>query len=57
MLGMCARFQFAPPEDWMEEFGLAEAPEVAAHYNIAPSQDVVAVRRDRAGRRQARLFR
>jgi putative SOS response-associated peptidase YedK len=54
---MCARFQFAPPEDWIEEFGLADAPEVTPHYNIAPSQDVLAVRRDRTGRRQARLFR
>jgi len=41
----------------MAEFGLADAPEVSAHYNIAPSQDVLAVRRDRSGRRQARLFR
>ena len=54
---MCARFQFAAPEDWVEEFGLTDAPEVTARYNIAPSQDVLAVRRDRAGGRQARLFR
>jgi putative SOS response-associated peptidase YedK len=54
---MCARFQFAPPEDWVEEFGLGEAPEIPARYNIAPTQDVLAVRRRRSGERQARLFR
>jgi putative SOS response-associated peptidase YedK len=54
---MCARFQFAPPEDWVEEFGLSEAPETPPRYNIAPTQDVVAVRGERAGARQARLLR
>ena len=54
---MCARFQFAPPEDWVEEFGLTDAPEVAPRYNIAPTQDVLAVRRRSTGDRQARLFR
>jgi putative SOS response-associated peptidase YedK len=54
---MCARFQFAPPEDWVEEFGLADAPDVPPRYNIAPTQDVLAVRRQRTGSRQARLFR
>src|SRR6185503_3029509 len=54
---MCARFQFAPPEDWVEEFGLTDTPDVAPRYNIAPTQDVLAVRRRRAGDRQARLFR
>jgi putative SOS response-associated peptidase YedK len=54
---VCARFQFAPPEDWIEEFGLTEAPDVPPRYNIAPTQDVLAVRRDRTGSRQARLLR
>ena len=54
---MCARFQFAAPEDWVEEFGLTDAPEVAPRYNIAPTQDVLAVRRRSTGDRQARLFR
>src|SRR3954468_8768001 len=54
---MCARFQFAPPEDWVEELGLGEAPAVVARYNIAPSQEILAVRRDRTGGRQASLFR
>ena len=54
---MCARFQFAPPEDWVEEFGLSDVPETPARYNIAPTQDVLAVRRRHTGARQARLFR
>ena len=53
---MCARFQFAPPEDWVEEFGLAEAPVVPPRYNIAPTQDVLAVR-GALGRREARMLR
>jgi putative SOS response-associated peptidase YedK len=57
MEGMCARFQFAPPEEWAEAFGLDETPEVPARYNIAPTQDVIAVHADRAGRRRARLLR
>src|SRR6188768_2206262 len=55
--GMCARFQFAPPEEWVEEFGLTDVPEMPARYNIAPSQDVLAVRSDAGGKRQARLLR
>jgi putative SOS response-associated peptidase YedK len=54
---MCARFQFAPPEEWVEEFGLGEVPELPARYNIAPSQDVLAVRRAPAGEREARLLK
>src|SRR5258707_12853431 len=54
---MCARFQSAPPGDWAEEFGLSDAPGVAPRYNIAPTQDVLAVRRQRTGSRQARLLR
>jgi putative SOS response-associated peptidase YedK len=54
---MCGRFQFAPPEDWVEEFGLTDVPEVLPRYNIAPSNDVVAVRADRAGQRKARWLK
>src|SRR6266851_3964167 len=54
---MCARFQFAPPEDWVEEFGLSDAPAVAPRYNIAPTQDVLAVCGRPTGSRQARLLR
>ena len=46
---MCGRFQLKPPEDWMEEFGLSEPPDLAPRYNIAPTQDVIAVRRDEDG--------
>jgi putative SOS response-associated peptidase YedK len=56
MEAMCARFQFAPPEDWAEAFGLDDVPEVPARYNIAPTKDVIAVHADR-GRRRARLLR
>lgn len=41
----------------MEEFGLSDAPAVSSRYNIAPTQQVLAVRRDRAGARHASLFR
>jgi putative SOS response-associated peptidase YedK len=54
---MCARFQLTPPEDWMEAFGLDEDPGVTARYNIAPTQDVLAVRLNPAGRRRAELLR
>ena len=54
---MCGRFQLKPPEDWMEEFGLTEPPDLAPRYNIAPSQDVVAVRKDEQGAREAVILR
>ena len=41
----------------MEEFGLDEDPAVTARFNIAPTQDVLAVRLGAAGCRQASLFR
>jgi putative SOS response-associated peptidase YedK len=57
MAAMCARFQFTPPEDWMEEFGLLDAPGVVARYNIAPTQPVLAVRSGARGAREASLLR
>ena len=54
---MCGRFQLTPPEDWLEEFGLTEGPEVTPRYNIAPTQPVVAVRRAVSGRREAKMLR
>lgn len=54
---MCGRFQLTPPEDWLEEFGLTEGPDVTPRYNIAPTQPVVAVRRAVSGRREARMLR
>ena len=41
----------------MEAFGLDEDPGVTARYNIAPTQDVLAVRLSPAGRRKAELLR
>jgi putative SOS response-associated peptidase YedK len=55
-VGMCGRFQLKPEQDWMEEFGVAEPPDLAPRYNIAPTQDVVAVR-EAAGVRRADLLR
>jgi putative SOS response-associated peptidase YedK len=54
---MCGRFQLKPPEDWMEEFGVSEPPDLPPRYNIAPSQDVVAVRAGEGGVRRAGLLR
>ena len=55
---MCGRFQLGVPADWLADLGLSEAdaPDLAARYNIAPSQDIVAVRQ-KGGRRRAALLR
>ena len=53
---MCGRFQLKPPEDWMEEFGLNEPPDLTPRYNIAPSQEVIAVR-EAGGEREAALLK
>jgi putative SOS response-associated peptidase YedK len=54
---MCGRFQLKPGDDWMEEFGLSEVPDLPPRYNIAPTQDVVAIRADKDGARRAGLLR
>ena len=54
---MCGRFQLKPEQDWMEEFGVAEPPDLTPRYNIAPTQDIVAIRRDEGGVRHAGLLR
>lgn len=54
---MCGRFQLKPDEDWMEEFGVSEPPDLTPRYNIAPTQDIVAVRREASGVRRAGLLR
>ena len=54
---MCGRFQLKPEQDWMEEFGVSEPPDLAPRYNIAPTQDIVAVRRETSGVRRAGLLR
>jgi putative SOS response-associated peptidase YedK len=48
---VCGRFQLGVPEDWLEDMGLTEAPDLPARYNIAPSQDVAIVRQEGTGRR------
>jgi len=43
---VCGRFTLtAPGEDIAEAFGLDEVPVLAARYNIAPTQEIVVVRR------------
>ena len=53
---MCGRFQLKSDQDWMEAYGVAEPPDLTPRYNIAPAQDIVAVRRDTAGIRRASLL-
>src|SRR3954470_1500070 len=48
---MCARFTLTAPADEVADFfGLAHGPDLPPRYNIAPSQPVACVRRDRRGR-------
>lgn len=43
---MCGRFtQRKPTERIVKEFQLEEAPKIEARYNIAPTQNVLAIRR------------
>jgi putative SOS response-associated peptidase YedK len=54
---MCGRFTLAvPAEKVATQFQLAEVPDLSARYNIAPTQQVAAVRATEAGRELA-LFR
>jgi putative SOS response-associated peptidase YedK len=55
--GMCGRYAFfSPHEAVIGYFGLADAgPEFGPRYNIAPTQEVAAVRADPAGRTLAML--
>jgi len=53
---MCGRFTLrTPPHRLAEAFAVAEAPNLAARYNIAPTQSILAVRLDKGGRRFAAL--
>jgi len=55
---VCGRFAyFVPTEQLVCEYQLRSAPEFAAHYNVAPSQSVVAIRQSPEGDRQASLLR
>ncbi len=50
---MCGRFTFATPASQVAElFGLAEVPDLAPRYNIAPTQTVAIVRRAAQGGRE-----
>lgn len=49
---MCGRFTLtSTPEELVRRFGLDEEPELAPRYNIAPGQDVLAVRNETEARR------
>jgi putative SOS response-associated peptidase YedK len=55
---MCGRFtQTRPGRDVAEALGLDEAPALEPRYNIAPTQQVFAVRQEGAGPRQGVLLR
>jgi putative SOS response-associated peptidase YedK len=42
---MCGRFYLdVVAEELMEQFGLSSAPQLSAHYNIAPSQQIAAIK-------------
>jgi putative SOS response-associated peptidase YedK len=42
---MCGRFaQRSDPKRLAREFKVAEVPDIEARYNIAPTQDILAVR-------------
>jgi putative SOS response-associated peptidase YedK len=50
---MCGRFAFySPAEATAALFGAAGAPAVAPRYNIAPTQDIAAIRQNEAGARE-----
>lgn len=51
---MCGRFSLtSTPEALAERFGLETAPECAPRYNVAPGQDVLAIRARDGGARRA----
>jgi putative SOS response-associated peptidase YedK len=55
---MCGRFFIlTPPADLADLFQLAGVPDVVPRYNVAPTQQVLAIGLDKAGRRDTALFR
>jgi putative SOS response-associated peptidase YedK len=53
---MCGRYALtSPPDVIAERFGLAWAPDIPPHYNIAPSQMIPVVRNAEEGRELAML--
>jgi putative SOS response-associated peptidase YedK len=55
---MCSRYSLtSPPEAVRAYFGFADLPNFPARYNIAPTQPIAVVARDREGVRRFRLMR
>ena len=55
---MCGRYNLTlPPEEIAAHFGLANVPEATPRYNIAPTQDVLAIVPVENGERAAVFFR
>ena len=55
---MCGRFTLtSTPEELAHRFGLAELPRCAPRYNVAPGQDVLAIRAGGDGARRAEPLR
>jgi putative SOS response-associated peptidase YedK len=55
---MCGRFAlYADPETLAARFELPRTPDLRPRYNIAPSQEVPAIRRSREGRHELTLLR
>ena len=52
---MCGRFQLKLAEEWLGDLGL-EMPDLPPRYNVAPTQEVLAVREE-TGRREAALLK
>jgi putative SOS response-associated peptidase YedK len=53
---MCGRFaQRTPTKKLAKEFQVEEVPELEARYNIAPTQDILSIRRTDEGREAALL--
>ena len=55
---MCGRFAFySPAEAAAALFGVDAAPELKPRYNIAPTQDIAAIRNNKQGEREFALLR
>jgi putative SOS response-associated peptidase YedK len=55
---MCSRYSLtSPPEAVRAYFGYADTPNFPARYNVAPTQPIAVVARDREGLRRFRLMR
>jgi putative SOS response-associated peptidase YedK len=55
MVRVCGRFQLKLAEEWLGDLGL-EMPDLPPRYNVAPTQEVLAVREEQ-GRREAALLK